>query len=114
MIFKHFINRNPKFAKSGNFRDLTVSSPKVQGPNCNFAVPVAGKVGDGRRTHLRHLPTTITSRIKLHNTRNLYLQSKFINNPRLGRNLIKKLAGFRRVRLKLQNTTPFSTDLVDS
>ena len=36
MIFKHFINRNPKFAKSGNFRDLTVSSPKVQGPNCNF------------------------------------------------------------------------------
>ncbi|KAL8119802.1 hypothetical protein AgCh_017061 [Apium graveolens] len=34
---------NPKFAKSGNFRDLTVSSPKVQGPNCKYYSPVAGK-----------------------------------------------------------------------
>ena len=56
MIFKHFINRNPKFAKSGNYRDQTALFSKLQVLNCNFPAPspentgVAGEHDSGTLT----------------------------------------------------------------
>ncbi|KAL8119031.1 hypothetical protein AgCh_016509 [Apium graveolens] len=86
------IKRNPKFAKSGNFRDQTASFSKLQGPNCNFAVQSPEKVGGGRRRRSRRPHPTNTSRSTLHNTRNLFMHSKHSNHPCSGRKLAKNIA----------------------
>ena len=105
---------NPKFAKSENFRDLTVSSQKVQVPNCNFYRGSPENTLSRRRRRSRDAQATTTSRSHLQITRNITMPSNRPNSPWVGRNLAEKFAGFRRARRKFQNTTPFSTDLVNS
>ena len=71
-----------------------LQTPAVDSPEC------------GRRTRFRPPQATKLSRINLHITRNLFMQSKHINHPCPGRKLAKNIAGFRRNIENLKRQLP--------